>query len=209
MFFKVLGRIFGRFFGGIGGGLMGFFRWIGRHEAALGVITIVTVVLFGIWFLLSLLNVNVVFGSPQPVAAPLAASQSLPQATVTPAPTTPTPVPVSKTDAPPATVAFMTGQMNANADQVWSALNAELHTEFAGKGRDKTYFQRLFESLKKSGVNYEGYQYIGGVPGADGGSIHFYVLTASGNDKKTTQIPWTFVLDKDGKIAQIESPLLG
>ena len=202
MFFKVIGRVGGRFFGGLGRGLMSLFRWISRHEAGLGLVTVVLVVLVGGWLLLSLLNVNIVFGSPQAVPAPVVVTQTT---VVPPTPLpAPTVAPVAHTNAPAATEAFMTGEINGNADQVWNALSANLHNELAGKGQDKTYYQRLFDTLKKAGTSYTGYQYVGGVTQDNGTSLHFYVLNAVDKDKKVTTIPFNFVVDtQDGHIVQI------
>lgn len=204
LFFKVLSRMFGGLFGGIGRAFMGFFRWLGRHEMALGITTVAVIGVFAIWILLSLLNVNIVFGQPQAVAP---AASSAP-ATETPTPTPPpqpSVAPVSRTDAPAATEAFMVGQVNGNADQVWNALSATLHNRLAGQGQDKTYFQRLFENQKKNGLVYESYQYVAGVAGDNGTSIHFYVMTVISPDKKVNRIPWTFIVDKEGKITSIDS----
>src|SRR5689334_1021529 len=137
MVFKVFGRIIGGFFKAIGRGFMGFFRWIGRHEAFLGIATVVIVAVFGIWLLLTALNINIVIGNPP--AAPAQVFSTDTSATPTPsvAPQ-PTPLPVSHNNAPAATEAFMTGQINGNADAVWNSLAANLHNQLAGAGRDKT-----------------------------------------------------------------------
>jgi hypothetical protein len=207
LFFRVLGRILGRFFKGIGRGFGGFFRWIARHEMFLGLVTSVVVVLLGIWLVLTLLNINIVIGQP-----PAVQSQAVPaiiEVTPTPAATTPaaTAAPVSRTNAPQSTEAFMIGQINGNADEVWNALTATLHNQLTGVGRDKSYFQRQFDDQKKNGLIYESYQYVGGVPNANGTSIHFYVLTVKNSQTNVeSKIPWTFEVDTDGKIAQADFP---
>jgi len=207
LFFRVLGRILGRFFKGIGRGFGGFFRWIARHEMFLGLVTSVVVVLLGIWLVLTLLNINIVIGQP-----PAVQSQAVPaiiEVTPTPAATTPTATaaPVSRTNAPQSTEAFMIGQINGNADEVWNALTATLHNQLTGVGRDKSYFQRQFDDQKKNGLIYESYQYVGGVPNSNGTSIHFYVLTVKNSQTNVeSKIPWTFEVDTDGKIAQADFP---
>ncbi len=205
VFFKVLGRILGGFFKGIGQGFMGLFRWIARHEAFLGVVTVVVLAVAAVWIVLNALNINIVVGQPQSVVVQAVATEAPPQPSPTAAPP-PTAIPVSRNNAPASTEAFMIGQINGNADQVWNAMAANLHTQLAGEGRDKTYFQRLFDSQKKNGLVYEGYQYVGGVPGENGNSVHFYVLKVVGSDKRTSTVPWTFVVDKEGKIAITDFP---
>ncbi len=209
MVFKVIRRILGSFFQKLGRTALTFFRWLNRHEAGLGIITVAALVVVGLWLVLSVLNINIVFGTPQAVSAPVATSTNA-QPVATPLPPTPlpapTPVPVDRTSAPAATEAFMTGEVNGNADQIWEALSANLRTELAGKNQDKTYYQRLFDSLKKAGVSYTGYQYIGGVNNDNGTSLQFYVLTMIDKDKKTTRVPYNFVVDsKDGHILSITS----
>jgi hypothetical protein len=208
LFFRVLGRVLGRFFKALGRGFGGFFRWVAGHEMFLGVVTVVVVVGLAFWLLLNLLNINIVIGQPPAVAAPVVAV--LPETTPTPAPTaapTPTPPPVSRTNAPPATEAFMIGQINGNADEVWNSLTASLHNQLTGAGRDKSYFQRLFAANKKSGLVYQSYQYVGGVANPNGSSIQFYVLTVTDSQNTITRIPWTFEVDPDGKIAQTDFPI--
>ncbi len=199
MFFKVLSRIFGGFFKSIGHGFGGMFRWISRHEGFLGFVVVVVAAFFGIWLLLSILNVNIVFGPPPATQVQVVSTEATPATTPTPAPP-PTPLPVTRTNAPGATEAFMIGQINGNADQVWNAMSANLHNKLAGEGHDKSYFERNFADLKRSGFLYDSYQYVGGVASDNGTSIHFYVMNVSNSEKRSLQVPWTFVVDKDGKI---------
>jgi hypothetical protein len=189
-------------FRGIGAGFMRFFRWLGRNEKALGVVTVVTVVVLAVWFVLSLLDVNIVLGKPQTQtvvvsAAPTASAQTTPTPAATQAATGKNP--------PAATETFMTGQVNGNADQVWNAMSATLHNRLAGAGQDKDYFKTLFERQRQSGLTYERYEYVGGAAAENGNSIHFYVLDVLDSDKKKARIPWTFILDRDGKIVSLES----
>ena len=206
IFIRIIGRILNRLLVGLGRVFIGLFRWVARHEMLLGVLTVLTLLTFGGWLLLNALNINIVFGQPQAVVPAAAASATpTPAATATPVPA-PTAPPVTRTNAPAATEAFMTGQVNGNADQVWSSMTASLHNELAGQGRDKTFFQRQFEAQKRNGLIMESYQYVGGVPNENGTSIHFYVLTVITSDKKANRIPWTFVVDREGKIASTEFP---
>lgn len=208
LFFRVLARLLGRFFRAIGRGFGGIFRWIARHEMFLGLVTSFVVVIFAVWLVLTLLNVNIVIG--QPPAVQSQAAPAVIEVTPTSAATTaaaPATAPVSRTNAPQSTEAFMIGQINGNADQVWNSLTATLHNQLTGSGRDKSYFQRLFDDQKKNGLVYESYQYIGGVANSNGTSIQFYVLTVKNTQTNVeTKIPWTFEVDTDGKIAQTDFP---
>lgn len=206
LFFRVLGRVLGRFFKAIGRGFGGFFRWIARHEMFLGLITVVVVLFLAVFLVLNLLNINIVIGQPQAVQPQVIAA--VPTVAPTTAPTAaPTTAAVTRTNAPAATEAFMIGQINGDADEVWNTLTATLHNQLTGIGRDKTYFERLFEAQKQSGLVFESYQYIGGVPNDNGTSIHFYVLTVKNSQTNAiSKVPWTFEVDKEGKIAQTDFP---
>ena len=207
LFFRVLARLLGRFFRGIGRSFGGFFRWIARHEMFLGLVTTVVVILLGVWLVLTLLNINIVIGQPPAIQTQVVAAVIEVTPTPSATPPAPTAAPVSRTNAPQSTEAFMIGQINGNADEVWNSLTATLHNQLTGVGRDKSYFQRQFDDQKKNGLIYESYQYIGGVPNGNGTSIHFYVLTVKNSQTNVeSKIPWTFEVDTDGKIAQADFP---
>lgn len=208
LFFRVLGRILGNFFKTIGRAFGGLFRWIARHELFLGLVTTIVVVGLAVWLVLALLNINIVIG--QPPAVQSQPSSAVIEVTPTPSATTTTAVstaPVSRNNAPQSTEAFMVGQINGNADEVWNSLTATLHNQLTGIGRDKSYFQRQFDDQKKNGLVYESYQYVGGVANPNGTSIHFYVLTVKNSQTNVeSKVPWTFEVDTDGKIAQADFP---
>lgn len=196
--FKVLGRLIRRFFIGIGHLLAGIFRLLRRHELALGIVVVVGLVLGGIYLLLSALNINIVMGEPQTTApAPVIVAAATP--TAAPAPTAAAAA-VSRTNAPDATEAFMRGQVTFNADQVWNAMGAELHTALQGQGLDKSAIERQFAAQKSQGIQYETYQYIGGYKTPENSSIHFYVLRLRDNNNKPVEETFTFRLGEDGKI---------
>jgi hypothetical protein len=196
LFFRVFGRLIGRFFGGIGKFLVGIFKWIARHELALGVVVITGLLVGGIWLLLTVLNVNIILGNPTPVVV------QAPPTTPTPQPTaTPTPAPqVIKSNAPTSAETFVQAQIYFNAEQFWNALDAQLHNSLEQVGQDKAFFERRFSSLKDSGVKYTGYQYIGGYDSGKGDSIHFYVLRYIDTENVQKDSPLVLTLDKQGKI---------
>ncbi len=203
LFFKVLGRLIGRFFTGIGQVLGGIFRIIRRNELTLGVIVVLGLIIGGIYLLLTALNINIVIGQPQTVSAP-AVVTAAPSPTPAPQPTA-VPQAVTRSNAPDATEKFMRGQVTFDANQIWDAMGAELHTALQSRGRDKASIERDFQSLKTSGVQYETYQYVGGYKAPEGESIHFYVVRLRDGDNKATERSYTFRLDNDGKIASFIS----
>lgn len=200
IFFRVLGRLIGRFFGGIGKFFIGTFRWIGRHELALGMVVITGLLVGGIWLLLTVLNVNIVLGNVKPVAV------SAPPTTPTPAPPpTATPQPqVVKNNAPASVESFVQAQVTFNADQFWNSLDPELHNTLQQTGRDKAFFQRQFSTVKQSGVQYIDYRYVGGYDSGTGNSIHFYVLRYIDPENAQKDTPYVITVDKQGKIIAFE-----
>lgn len=199
MIFRVFGRIVGRFFRGIGRLLLGFFRFISRHETALGIGVVVVLLVGGIFLLLSVLDVNIVLGQPPTVAAPTSlVSPTVKASTPTPAPPQPQ---VSLTNAPAAAETFLQGQIYFNADKVWNSLSASLRTSLQGQGEDQKYFDQVFQDLKSKGRQYLGYQFVGAYKGTDQQTVCFYVIRYRESDKDIEQ-PYTFWLDAEGKITQ-------
>jgi hypothetical protein len=198
--FRVIGRILGKIFGGIGKFFVGIFKWIARHELALGLVVVMGLLVGGIWLLLSVLNINIVLGNPPPVVV------SAPPTTPTPQPVpTATPVPqVLKSNAPAGAEGFIQAQIYFNAEQFWNSLDAQLHNNLEQVGQDKAYFERRFNSLKESGVQYTGYQYIGGYDSGRGSSIHFYVLRYVDPENVQRESPYVLTLDKQGKVVSFE-----
>lgn len=193
MVFRITGRLLARFFGKLGRITIGGFKFVGRHEMFLGGTVVVGLVVGGIWLLLSVLNINIVVGEPQPVVKAVAnAATPTPAATATPRVTT--------NNAPQSTETFMRGQLYFNADDVWDSLDAQFHNQLASNGRDKTYFARRLQQLKDSGIKYESYRYVGGYDGANGQTIHFYVARYTDTDKTVKDEPFTFVVASQGKI---------
>lgn len=196
--FRVLGRLLGRFFGGIGHIFAALFRFLRRHEMAIGVVVVFGLVIGGIYLLLSALSINIVLGQPQ-------ASTAAAVVTATPVPATPTPAPtatpaISRTNAPAATEAYLRGQATYDANLVWDSLGAELHAALQGRGQDKAAFERTLQDEKSKGIQFEGYQYIGGYSISDGSSLHFYVIKVRDSENKVQEQPITFRLGQDGKI---------
>ncbi len=189
--FRIIARLLSRFFGGLGRRTIGIFKFVGRHETALGGVVVAALLVGGVWLLLSVLNINIVVGQPQPVVkavSPAAAAQATPAAAK-----------VSTSNAPQVTEMFMRGQLYFNADDVWNSMDAELHNQLAKNGRDKDYFVRRFQQLKSSGIQYQSYRYIGGYTGENGQSIHFYVAQFTDGNQKVTDEPFTLVVSQ-GKI---------
>ncbi|MEI6045371.1 MAG: hypothetical protein WCS37_13565 [Chloroflexota bacterium] len=197
LFFRVLSRLCGRFFSGISHILAGLWRLLRRYETALGVVVVTALVVGGFYLFLTALNINIVIGQPQ---------ANIPATVVTPTTdATPTAVPaptaaVSYTNAPNATEAFMRGEVTFDANQIWDALGAELHTSLESRGNDKTALQQDLQKQKSSGIQYETYRYIGAYKNPEGSSIHFYVLRYRDSNNKINERTFTFRLGEDGKI---------
>lgn len=204
MFFRVIGRLLKGFFRRIGGLLTGILRVISRHEATLGIIVVLALLVAGIFLLLSVLNVNIVLGQPQPVvvATPAPVAKPTP-VSPTPTATQPAQPQVSLSNAPVATETFLQGQLYFDADKVWNSLDASLHTELQGQGEDQKYFAQVLDDLKSKGRQYLGYQFVGSYKAADKQQICFYIIQYRENNANIEQ-PYTFWLDNEGKIDKFQ-----
>lgn len=205
MLFRVIARLIKRFFGAINRFFGGIFRFVARHEAGLGVIVIILLVVGGFALLLNALNINIVIGQPQAVAAvsTTAATPTPVVATATPAPATlPTPK-VSQLNAPAAAETFLQGQLYFDGAKVWNSMDAELHTQLEGQGQNQQYFEQNLQNLKGQGRKYLQYNFVGSYTGTDKQLICFYVVRYL-EGTKIVDLPVTFWLDSDGKIAQYQ-----
>ncbi|NWJ45923.1 MAG: hypothetical protein HXX08_08595 [Chloroflexi bacterium] len=189
LLFRVFGRLLTRFFGGLGRFTIGIFKFFGRHETILGGVVLTAVVVGGIWLLITILNINIVVGNPQPVVSKSVSAQA-----------SATSSKISTTNAPQITEAFMRGQIYLNADDVWNSLDAQLQNQLAQMGRGKDYFAQQFAQFKERGMQYQEYRYIGGFDGGDGQTIHFYVARYLNINKQIIDEPFTLVVAGQGKI---------
>ena len=203
MFFRVIGRVLKGFFRRIGGLLTGILRVISRHEATLGIIVVLALLVAGILLLLSVLNINIVLGQPQAVVVATATPTPKPTANPSPTVTKPAQPQVSLSNAPAATETFLQGQVYFDADKVWNSLNASLHTELQGQGEDQKYFTQALNDLKSKGRQYLGYQFVGSYKGADKQQICFYIIQYRENNENI-ELPYTFWLDNEGKIGKFQ-----
>ncbi len=204
MFFRVIGRLLRGFFRGIGSLLTGILRVLSRHEATLGIIVVLALLVAGIFLLLSVLNVNIVLGQPQAVVVATPTPAVKPTASPSPSITTqPAQPQVSLSNAPAATETFLQGQLYFDADKVWNSLDASLHTELQGQGEDQKYFAQALGDLKSKGRQYLGYQFVGSYKGTDKQQICFYVIQYRENNENIEQ-PYTFWLDNEGKIGKFQ-----
>lgn len=99
---------------------------------------------------------------------------------------------------PAAIESFLDGQRSYDANKIWDSLGDEMK-----QGQSIEAAQQTVESAKQRGIHYGTYQYVGGLALNDGGSVHLYVVSIS-NGTQERQIPFTFTLNKAGKIAKIE-----
>jgi hypothetical protein len=203
LFLRVLFRLLNHFFRAVGKATLGFFRFLTRHERALGFVVIVVLSVVAVTLLLNLLNVNIVIGEPATVSNQ--ASLTATSVTVTPSPTARVTLPaagqVSLTEAPLAPETFLQGEVHFDATKVWDSLNADLHTNLQGQGEDQAYFDQQLTAAKNKGRQYIDYQFIGSYKSEAQSQVCFYVLRFSENNQTIVE-PFTFWLDEQGKISQ-------
>lgn len=203
MLFRVIARLANRFFRAIGNFFGGILRFLTRHEAGLGIIVLILIVVAGFALLLNALNINIVIGQPQAVAAVTTTLPPTTTAAVTPTPVSLPTAKVSQVNAPAAAETFLQGQLYFDGAKVWNSMDAELHAQLEGQGQDQQYFVESLQNLKDQGRKYLQYNFVGSYAGTDKQLICFYVVRYL-EDNKIVEQPATFWLDSDGKIAQYQ-----
>jgi hypothetical protein len=111
------------------------------------------------------------------------------------------------TGRPIAVETYLTGQKEFQARLMWEALSDDLKRTMSQNGRTMEATQQQLEQSKRSGIKYTGLQYVAGVPLNDGRSVHLYIVSVSvpsNQGQRDEQVPYTFTVDKTGKIVNID-----
>lgn len=94
---------------------------------------------------------------------------------------------------------YLDGQRNADVLKMMSAFSDENKADSALLERTQQQVTRA----KLHNIRFVDASYIGGTALMDGGSVHLYVVSID-DGAQTGQIPFTFTLNAEGKIARIE-----
>ncbi|MCS6940295.1 MAG: hypothetical protein RMJ55_02130 [Roseiflexaceae bacterium] len=106
----------------------------------------------------------------------------------------------------PAVLNYLQGRKTFNADLMWDSFSTEYQTARLNAGASKATLQSQANIEKNMGLVYNRYDYIGGIPLDDGGSMYFYAVQVSLQSQKA-KVPLIITANPDGKIINIISPL--
>jgi hypothetical protein len=106
---------------------------------------------------------------------------------------------------PTATEDFLQGTRDYNADQVWSSLSSDAQGWYQSNGGSADSMQQQMEAARQQGQHIEDISYVGGKTLPDGTSMQFYLVGVRTQAKSDIDYqPYTFTLDRDGKIAKVQ-----
>ncbi len=109
------------------------------------------------------------------------------------------------TQPPPAPVVerYLQAQANFDAKGMWDTMSDPLKQRMTLANNSETQIQNALDSARQLQRNYTAITYIGGHALGSNQMVYFYVLTMK-SPTGTSQIPYTFVVDQNGKISNIQ-----
>jgi len=107
--------------------------------------------------------------------------------------------------APPATEEYLRGNRDYDASLMWESLSDDARQRLTGQGGSSDDLQRQMQAAKDRGTKLEEISYIGGKALPDGRSVEFYLVGIRPQAKADIDYqPYTFTLDRDGKITRVQ-----
>lgn len=104
---------------------------------------------------------------------------------------------------PPSVERYMRAQASFDAAGMWESMSDALRQRMALTGNTLEKLQRDLETARQQQRRYTAATYVGGIATDGGHGVYFYVLTMEGPNG-TSRLPYTFVVDQDGKIMNIQ-----
>lgn len=106
---------------------------------------------------------------------------------------------------PLATSEFLRGNQSYNAQLVWGSFGDEARQALQGRGGSLSALQEQLEGARAQGFALEDVTYIGGKGLSDGTSMQFYLVGVRQQAQANLEyVPYTFTLDRGGKIARVQ-----
>ncbi len=113
-------------------------------------------------------------------------------------------VPASSLLPPSPTVEqYLKAQAAFDAKGMWAVISDELKAGVQDSTATTQQLQAELDTARQQGRRYRSATYVGGVPMREGQNVYFYVLTVDGPEG-TVDIPYIYVLGRDGKIVSIQ-----
>ena len=102
---------------------------------------------------------------------------------------------------------YIKGQQDFNADMMWDAYSTDYQAAQLANGASKATLQAQATGMRSAGLQFVHSDYIGGVKLDGGGSMYFYTIDLA-KAAQHGRFPFIFTADADGKIVDVDSPLL-
>ncbi len=106
-------------------------------------------------------------------------------------------------EAPAVVERYFKAQAEYDAAGMWDTMNDRLKQRMYTANNSKEQLQKELDSSRQQGRRFSSVVYVGGLALDGNRSTHFYVLTVE-SANGTSRLPYTFVLDEDGKIANVQ-----
>ncbi len=109
----------------------------------------------------------------------------------------------SELPQPAAPERYFKAQSIYDANGMWDTMNDQLKRRMAAANNAPEQLQKALDNAKQQQRRYGSVTYVGGLALNNGQSSYFYVLTVDGPNG-SSQLPYTFIVDGEGKISNIQ-----
>ncbi len=104
---------------------------------------------------------------------------------------------------PPSVETYFKAQAAFDAKGMWDTMSDQLKLRMTAMSNTPDQLQKELDTAKQQGRSYASVVYVGGVGLGNGHTAYFYILTVD-SPKGSSRLPYTFVLDQDGKLSSIQ-----
>lgn len=98
---------------------------------------------------------------------------------------------------------YFRAQAEYNASRMWETMSDRLKQRMLGTNNSPEQLQKELDKAREQGRRYASVTYVGGLALDGSRTAYFYVLVAEGPNG-TSRLPYTFVVDQNEKIANIQ-----
>ncbi len=114
--------------------------------------------------------------------------------------------PLARSEGEPgATEAYLRGNREYNAQLIWDSLSEEARQRLLSQGGSFDAIALQVQAARQGGIRLEEATYIGGRILPDGTSVQFYLVAVRPQPQAdVAYVPYTFTLDRAGKIEKIQ-----
>ncbi len=104
---------------------------------------------------------------------------------------------------PAAVEQYLKAQTQYDAATMWGTMSDRYRRRMEASNNSMEQLQAQLDSSRAREQRYSGATYVGGANLDKGGGVYLYILTVT-SPTASAQLPFTFTLDQDGKIANIQ-----